>query len=105
MPIWCLRISNASSLPFCHEKNGVCLISAPHGINAFQAVSSAISTQSPLVGHSDIAVVRQTPGWGTTPIAFSDSDGTWTITNGSAPKFIPSWANQPGVRIVTGDFR
>ena len=53
----------------------------------------------------DIALVRQTPGWATIPIAFSNGDGTWNITNGPAPDFIPSWANQPGVRVVTGDFK
>src|SRR5258707_1234475 len=30
----------------------------------------------------DIALVRQTPGWSTIPIAFSNGDGTWNITNG-----------------------
>ena len=55
-------------------------------------------------GLTDIALVRQTPGWATIPIAFSNGDGTWRITNGNAPDFIPSWANQPGVRVVTGDF-
>ncbi|MFH8253250.1 hypothetical protein ACH3VR_22985, partial [Microbacterium sp. B2969] len=51
------------------------------------------------------ALVRQTPGWGSIPIAFANGDGTWNITNGAAgPDFIPSWANQPGVRLVPGDF-
>ncbi|MBB2924639.1 S8 family serine peptidase [Cellulomonas cellasea] len=56
-------------------------------------------------GLTDIALVRQTPGWGSIPIAFANGDGTWTVTNGAAgPDFIPSWANQPGVKLVTGDF-
>jgi len=55
-------------------------------------------------GGGDIALVRQTPGWSTIPIAFSNGSGGWNITNGAAPDFIPSWANQPGVRVVTGDF-
>jgi hypothetical protein len=54
---------------------------------------------------TDIALVRQTPGWSTIPVAFSQGDGTWQITNGAAPNFIPSWAPTPGVRIVTGDYR
>jgi hypothetical protein len=31
-------------------------------------------------------------------------DGTWTITNGPAVRFIGSdeWANRPGVRVITG---
>jgi hypothetical protein len=54
---------------------------------------------------NSIALVRQSPGWGSIPVAFANGDGTWKITNGAAgPDFIPSWANQPGVRLVTGDF-
>jgi hypothetical protein len=51
-------------------------------------------------GRTDIALIRQTPGWGTIPVAFANGDGTWTITNGAAPQFIESWANQPGVRVI-----
>ena len=41
------------------------------------------------------------------PAAFSNGDGTWTITNVEAAPFIggDEWANGPGVRLVTGDFR
>ncbi len=55
-------------------------------------------------GLTDVALVRQTPGWGTIPIAFANGDGTWNITNGAAPNFIPDWAHQPGVRIIAGDY-
>jgi murein tripeptide amidase MpaA len=55
-------------------------------------------------GLTDIALVRQTPGWASIPIAFANGDGTWTITNGPAPQFITDWAHQPGVRLVPGDF-
>jgi hypothetical protein len=55
-------------------------------------------------GLTDIALVRQTPGWATIPIAFAQGDGTWTITNGDAPQFITDWAHQPGVRLIAGDF-
>ncbi len=55
-------------------------------------------------GLTDLALVRQTPGWGSIPVAFAKGDGGWTITNGGAPQFIPDWAHQPGVRLVTGDF-
>ena len=55
-------------------------------------------------GLTDIALVRQTPGWGSIPVAFARGDGNWDITNGAAPNFIPDWAHQPGVRVVTGDF-
>ena len=55
---------------------------------------------------NSIALVRQTPGWGSIPIAFANGDGTWNITNGPAPDFIggDSWSSPPGVRLVTGDF-
>ena len=55
-------------------------------------------------GLTDIALVRQTPGWGSIPVAFANGDGTWNITNGAVGDFITSWANQPGVRVVAGDF-
>ena len=55
-------------------------------------------------GLTDIALIRQTPGWSTIPIAFANGDGTWTVTNGAAPDFIPSWANAPGVRVLNGDY-
>jgi hypothetical protein len=55
-------------------------------------------------GRTDFALVRQTPGWGSIPVAFSNGDGTWKITNGAAPQFLDDWANQPGVRVVAGDF-
>ena len=57
-------------------------------------------------GRTDIALVRQTPGWHTIPVAFSNGDGTWAITNGEAAPFIggDEWASGPGVRVVAGDF-
>ena len=54
-------------------------------------------------GLTDLALVRQSPGWGSVPIAFANGDGTWTVTNGPAPQFV-DWAHQPGVRVVAGDF-
>jgi hypothetical protein len=72
-------------------------------VNAEQAVLLA-EASVPAAEGADIALVRQTPGWSTIPIAHTNGDGTWRITNGSAPDFIPSWANTPGVRVVPGDF-
>ena len=46
-------------------------------------------------GLTDLALVRQTPGWSTIPVAASNGDGNWTITNGAAPDFIPAWARPP----------
>ncbi|MCA4135555.1 hypothetical protein, partial [Arthrobacter sp. M4] len=56
-------------------------------------------------GLTDIALVRQTPGWATIPVAFARGDGNWDITNGAAPNFIPSWAPTGGVKVINGDYR
>ncbi len=74
-------------------------------VNAHQAVlrASRMLTDGTILG-KDIALVRQTPGWASIPVAFSRGDGNWDITNGPAPTFITDWAHQPGVRAVTGDF-
>ncbi|SNS32827.1 Subtilase family protein [Geodermatophilus pulveris] len=72
-------------------------------VNAQRAVALAESSL-PAAQANAVALVRQTPGWGTIPVAFATGDGGWTITNGAAPNFIPDWAHQPGVRLVAGDF-
>jgi len=53
-------------------------------------------------GKTDIALVGGI-GWGTIPMAFSNGDGSFTITNMSAPGF-SGWATSPGAKIATGDF-
>ncbi|MET8763499.1 FG-GAP-like repeat-containing protein [Lentzea sp. NPDC004782] len=53
-------------------------------------------------GRTDIALTGPS-GWGSIPVAFSNGDGTYTITNAGVPDF-PVWATTPGVKIVTGDF-
>jgi hypothetical protein len=54
-------------------------------------------------GRTDIALVRQDSGWSTIPIAFSNGDGTFAITNGDAGDFA-TWATANDVRVITGDF-
>ncbi|SNS32880.1 Repeat domain-containing protein [Geodermatophilus pulveris] len=66
--------------------------------------ANAPSSLSSAEKATDIALVRQTPGWATIPVAFATGDGGWRVTNGAAPAFIPDWAHQPGVRLVAGDF-
>jgi|CXWL01.1.fsa_nt_gi thermitase len=73
-------------------------------VNAYQAVLRAAESVQTSVALKDIALVRQTPGWNTIPVAFAQGDGTWKVTNGEAPNFIADWAHQPGVRVVMGDF-
>jgi len=38
-------------------------------------------------------------------VAFSNGDGTWSITNGEAAPFVggDQWASGPGVRVITGE--
>ena len=42
-------------------------------------------------------------GWTTSPVAFSNANGTFTVTNYAISNFA-SWAATPGVHVVTGDF-
>lgn len=53
-------------------------------------------------GKSDIALVRQTNGWGTVPIAFSNGDGGFIITNQEVSRF-PQFAVNP-TKVIKGDF-
>jgi hypothetical protein len=54
-------------------------------------------------GDDDIALVGG-PGWTTIPVAFSNRDGTFTVTNANVPDF-PGWAaSAGGVQVVAGDF-
>lgn len=54
-------------------------------------------------GRTDIALVRQESGWGSIPTAFSNGDGTFTISNKTVDRF-SEWAAAGGVQVVTGDF-
>ncbi len=74
------------------------------GLIAFALEATSSAVHSVIDSSKDIALVRQTPGWASIPVAFSRGDGNWDITNGPAPTFITDWAHQPGVRAVTGDF-
>src|SRR5205085_5734605 len=42
-------------------------------------------------------------GWGSIPVASSNGNGTFAVTNASVVTF-PTWAATPGVQVVTGDF-
>lgn len=53
-------------------------------------------------GATDIALLG-VPGWTTIPIAFSNHDGTFQVTNYPGSSF-PHWAATPGVMVVVGDF-
>ena len=53
-------------------------------------------------GKTDIGVTG-VAGWGSVPLAFSNGDGTFTVTNGPAADF--AWlAALSGEKIVVGDF-
>lgn len=53
-------------------------------------------------GRTDIALFGG-PGWITIPIAFSNGDGTFNITNHDSTDFA-SWARTYGAQVVGGDF-
>ena len=52
---------------------------------------------------TDLALVRQSAGWTTVPIAFSNGNGTFKVTNGQVPNFA-SWAADLSVKVIEGDF-
>jgi hypothetical protein len=56
-------------------------------------------------GRTDIALVPgpNTPWWSTLPVALSNGNGTFTITNTPLSDFA-AWAQVPGVTVSTGDF-
>jgi serralysin len=53
-------------------------------------------------GRTDLALVRQAPGWTTVPVALATANG-FTIQNRPAADFA-IWASSPQVEVVTGDF-
>ena len=56
-------------------------------------------------GRTDIALVRQDPGWHTVPVALSKGNGKFMITNADVGEFAKSWATQSkNVQVTAGDF-
>ena len=71
------------------------------------ALSAAGISQSPLpaqhgFGGDDLALAGGT-GWQSVPVAFSNGDGTFTVTNDGASDFA-GWAQEPNVKVLVGDF-
>ena len=54
-------------------------------------------------GRTDIALVRQKPGWNSIPIALSRGDGTFEITKITMGRFA-EWATESGVQVIAGNF-
>jgi hypothetical protein len=55
-------------------------------------------------GRTDVALIGGDPSWWhTMPVAFSNGDGTFRITNTDVGEFA-SWAAVPNVRTISGDF-
>jgi Astacin (Peptidase family M12A)/FG-GAP-like repeat len=52
---------------------------------------------------TDLALVNHAAGWNTVPIAFSNADGSFNVTNQQVANF-PSWAITPSVQVIGGDF-
>jgi hypothetical protein len=53
-------------------------------------------------GRTDAAILGP-KGWGTIPVAISNGDGTFTVSNEPVEKF-PVWASTAGVKALAGDF-
>ena len=54
-------------------------------------------------GLTDLALVRRTAGWSSVPVAESNGDGSFTVTNRGVGSFA-SWASTSGVQIISGDY-
>jgi hypothetical protein len=54
-------------------------------------------------GRMDVALIRQSAGWATMPVAFANGDGSWRITNSGIGDFA-GWAATSGVLPLSGDF-
>jgi FG-GAP-like repeat len=85
--------------------NGTFTVSAAAGSFADWAAMSGVKVVPGDLNHdgrTDLALTGGS-GWTTIPVAFSDGDGTFTVTNGTAPAF----AQQAGsfwARVFGGDF-
>ena len=53
-------------------------------------------------GFTDVALTGPT-GWGSIPVAFSNGNGDFTVTNAGVASF-PIWATTPSAKLFTGDF-
>jgi hypothetical protein len=53
-------------------------------------------------GRDDLALAGGAE-WTTVPVAFSQGDGRFTVTNRAVVN-VPGWASQSGVKLVSGDF-
>src|SRR5215470_9528275 len=62
----------------------------------FASMTSATAATSDLVAFGGA-------GWATQPVAFSNGNGLFSVTNYGIANFA-TWAATPGVQVVTGDF-
>ncbi len=53
-------------------------------------------------GFTDVALTGGS-GWASLPVAFSNGNGTFNVTNFGITNFA-TWANTPGVKVISGDF-
>lgn len=58
-------------------------------------------------GRTDLALVRQAAGWGSLPVAFSQGNGQFSVSNasmGGTINLFNTFAYQSGVKVVPGDY-
>ncbi|MGY0231707.1 M4 family metallopeptidase [Longispora urticae] len=83
---------------FSVTNNGVANFPAWAATAGVQAVSGDFNGD----GRADIALAGGA-GWASVPVAFSNGNGTFNVTNAGVANF-PGWAATPGVKLVAGDF-
>jgi hypothetical protein len=73
------------------------------GFNTVTASDGSTITLVDPIGLESAIALTGGAGWTSVPVAFSNGDGTFAITNASVDGF-PSQASTPGARPVAGDF-
>jgi hypothetical protein len=72
---------------------------APHRVDT---VTDAAATDVNGDGSTDFTLTGVS-GWNTLPTAFSNSNGSFTVTNAYVGDFA-AWAATPGMKVLAGDF-
>jgi hypothetical protein len=95
---WIARGKNAAALDCILSNHGI--LSPTMGCRGSTAVKLTGDFNSD--GKADIALTGA-QGWGSIPVAFSNGDGSFFVTNQNITDF-PVWATNPRAAKVTGDF-
>lgn len=99
--------SNWSSIPLGLSNGNGTFQQANQYVASFPAWSRSAGVQAAVAdfdkdGFDDIALNGPT-GWATIPVAFSNGNGTFGVTNNYVADF-PGWSTSPGAKLLAGDF-